>query len=114
MMNLWFLKKRGGVFAIFCCLSTQLSGNELASKLSESRFQSYHEFAKYTCLPCHTRPATGTDLVGLIEAMDEQALKQYLDVSLNQGNMPPDEALRAVLIRKLNYLNEHLPQKKAE
>jgi Na+/H+ antiporter NhaB len=76
-------------------------------KLSESHFQSYHEFAEHVCIPCHYGE-NGTNLVKPIEMMTENDLKNYLDAMLNYRKMPPDEVFRKILLGKLIFLKKRL------
>jgi hypothetical protein len=80
---------------------------DFKTRLSESHFKSYHEFATHACIPCHYGE-NGTNLVKPIEMMTESHLKNYLDASLNHGKMPPDEIFRKILLGKLNFLKKHL------
>ncbi|MBE9563137.1 MAG: hypothetical protein IMF12_09785 [Proteobacteria bacterium] len=95
------------ILTILILLSGEISfagiDHDLKTKLSESHFKSYHEFAKHACIPCHSGE-NGTNLVKLIDLMTESDLRNYLDTSLNYGKMPPDEVFRKVLLDKFLLL----------
>ena len=88
-------------------LETAKLDYDLTTRLSESHFNSYHEFATHACIPCHYSD-NGTKLVIPIKMMTESDLQKYLDASLNHGKMPPDEIFRKILLGKLNFLKKHL------
>lgn len=95
------------IMAVFIVETAKAANDNLNQRLAESSFSSYHEFGLRACLPCHYGD-NGTNLVKSFDMMTETDLKNYLNIMLNSGNMPPDEIFRGILLNKFNFLGERL------
>jgi hypothetical protein len=92
------------IMAVFVVETAKAANDNLNQRLAESSFSSYHEFGLRACLPCHYGD-NGTNLVKSFDMMTETDLKNYLNIMLNSGNMPPDEVFRGILLKKFKKLN---------
>lgn len=64
-------------------------------------YSSVIEFSRSNCLPCHyNNISNGTDLSALFSHLSKPDLRNYLELILKEGDMPPEKVLREILYSK--------------
>ncbi|RMG01112.1 MAG: hypothetical protein D6726_10185 [Nitrospirae bacterium] len=96
------------LFGILLCSINLTEANQVTLPIKTS-YRNIKEFAYYNCIPCHYNNS-GTNLLEIFKNMSDREIYDFIDRSLKTRQMPPEENLRQVLIKKLKLLNT-LPSK---